>query len=85
MTGRVVLKVEGKLMGRWVDELRRSAAVVLDGDEAALAVDLSGLDFADRDGTALLGALHACGARLTNCSAYAEAQLRDMDVACGEA
>jgi len=80
--GRVVLRPEGKLVGNWVGELRRTAASALDRQAGGLTLDLAGLSFADQAGTALLGELVADGVNLTNCSPFAEAQLRDAAIGC---
>jgi len=80
--GGVVLRLEGKLVGNWVSELRRAAASALDRGVGGLTLDLGGLSFADHAGTALLGELAADGVSLTNCSPFAAAQLRDADIGC---
>lgn len=60
------LVVEGRLAGPWVDELRTSAAP----HWKALALDLSGLSYADEAGVALLNQLVAAGARVVRATAY---------------
>ena len=79
-TGEVTLQLEGKLMGEWVEALRRAAEAVLERDSGDLTLDLGGLTFADREGTALLGRLTVRSVRLANCSPFAAAQLRDADI-----
>jgi anti-anti-sigma regulatory factor len=64
--GGTTLVVEGRLAGPWVDELERSAASHHD----ALALDLTGLSYADEAGVALLNQLVAAGAEVVRTSAY---------------
>jgi hypothetical protein len=52
------IKLEGRLVGPWVDELRRVTAAL----PGTLALDLSALTFADAGGTALIQGLRAAGA-----------------------
>ena len=49
----VRLRVEGRLTGRWVEELRRSCDRVL-GDGIRLTLDLADVSFADAAGIELL-------------------------------
>ena len=61
----VTLRLEGKLIGPWVEEVeqcwRRVFATV--GARMVL-VDLSAVDFVDRAGRSLLSRMHAAGFRL---------------------
>ena len=62
---RVVLKLEGKLVGPWVDELRR----VLESESHSaelLSLDANGLSFVDLDGERLLREWLQRGAELAS-------------------
>jgi hypothetical protein len=59
------IKLEGKLSGPWVEELRqcwRTASSTTGGRITSL--DLSDVDFVDADGQSLLSEMHQCGVRL---------------------
>ena len=57
----VILRLEGRLRGPWVEELRR--VVRLSGDDAAsLVLDLGDVSFADAAGAGLLRDLQSRGA-----------------------
>jgi len=63
------LKLEGKLLGPWVDELReacRSQAFPLD----CIRLDLSAITFVDTAGARLLEDLIRQGAQIIACSGY---------------
>ncbi|MGE5194474.1 MAG: hypothetical protein ACM3U2_18445 [Deltaproteobacteria bacterium] len=62
------VKLEGKLLRPWVDEVR---SLFIAGESGTLPrLDLSCLRFADRDGTELLRQLLAQGVRITSCSPF---------------
>jgi len=69
------LKVEGRLIGPWVNELRESCAGVLDRD-GRLTLDLAGVSFMDSDGVALVQDLMRRRVQVTNCSPFVTEQLR---------
>ena len=69
------LRLEGDVIGPWVDELRRSSEEVLASGDG-LAVDLSDVSFVGREGLVLLQALAARGAALVNVSSFVAEQLR---------
>jgi hypothetical protein len=50
----VRLRVEGKLMGRWVEELRRTCDLHALSDGIRLTLDLADVSFADAEGVELL-------------------------------
>jgi outer membrane protein TolC len=64
----MVVKLEGRLAGPWVDELEQSWSAVA-GRSARLALDLSGVTFVDDEGKKLLGAMFGEGVELraTDC------------------
>jgi ABC-type transporter Mla MlaB component len=68
-TGHATLRLEGRLSGPWVGELRRVAHDALVPSQG-LTLDLSDVDFVDSDGAALLGELVAAGASLLGCSGF---------------
>jgi anti-anti-sigma regulatory factor len=71
--GTKVLRLEGQLIGPWVDELRRTCDAL---SHDRLLLDLAGVSFVDRRGLDLLQSL--CGRRvqLRHCSAFVREQLR---------
>jgi hypothetical protein len=70
----VLLKLEGKLLGPWVEELERSINGSMRRPNA-LRLDLSALTFADGVGIQVLSKLIRGGAILTACSGYIAALL----------
>src|SRR5262245_35317373 len=72
--GLTVLRLEGRLSGPWVDELRR---VLADCRERTLELDLSDVPFVDTIGTELLRRLLAEGVAFRGCSAYVLELLRE--------
>ena len=62
-------KLEGRLVGPWVTELRRVAETSLAGSPG-LALDLSGVSFVDRKGEELLRELAARRVRLERPSGF---------------
>jgi hypothetical protein len=73
--GRVMLKLEGRLMGPWTRELDRVARESIGGSVQVL-LDLSGLVSVDGDGADLLRVLSARGATLSGGSPYVTALLK---------
>jgi hypothetical protein len=65
---KVVLKLEGKLLEPWLDELRGACDVPEQSE--GLHLDLSGLHFADSSGVTLLRSLAGQGAALSGCSPF---------------
>jgi hypothetical protein len=61
-TDKIVLRLEGRLVGPWVDELREMV-FGLNGWKQPLEIDVSNLTFADEDGEKTLCWLHRMGAR----------------------
>lgn len=73
-TSQAVLRLEGQLIGPWVDELGRTCDRLLDG--RAVMLDLSGVSFVERRGVELLRALGARGVPLLHCSPFVAEQLK---------
>ena len=71
----VTLRLEGQLIGPWVEELRRSCDRVLTGG-GSLTLDLSEVAFIDRKGLALLQALQGRQVALINCSPFVAQQIK---------
>jgi hypothetical protein len=68
---KVLMKLEGRLVGPWVDVLRKD--VFQTGAWARpLAVDVSDLTFADEDGESALSWLHRMGARFQGKGSFSE-------------
>ena len=69
------LRLEGDVIGVWVDELRRSSEEVLaSGDR--LVVDLADVGFVDRGGVELLQTLVGRGVALANASRFVVERLK---------
>jgi anti-anti-sigma regulatory factor len=71
--GRVVLRLEGQIVGPWVDEVERACGEV---STRALCLDLSQVSFVERRGAELLRALGNRGIPLLHCSPFVSEQLR---------
>jgi hypothetical protein len=72
--GRAVLRLEGQIIGPWVDELRRACDRLLSASTVTL--DLSDVSFVERRGVELLRALGRRGVPLLHCSAFVTEQLK---------
>ena len=60
-----ILRLEGRLAGPWVQELKRCWAAAVGRKKAApYSVDLSAVTYIDSDGKALLKKIHQEGAKL---------------------
>jgi hypothetical protein len=77
------LRVEGRLVGPWVEELRREARALL-GGRGSLVLELGSVTYADAAGEALLGELVARGARIGGCSTFIAELLGGSHAARGE-
>ena len=71
----VTLKVEGRLVGPWVKELRRVCDLFL-ADERALKLELAEVSYADAEGVAALNDFKSRGILLNNCSPFVEQQIK---------
>jgi len=74
------LRLEGRLVGPWVGELRQICEPLV-SNGTQLAVDLTEVTFADENGVSLLAGLRARGARLLNALPFVEEQLRSASLA----
>jgi anti-anti-sigma factor len=78
----VVLRLEGQVSGRWVDELRRACNQVLQLDGGAgnrLVLDLAEVSFIDAAGVELFRGLSSRQVALSNCSLFAAELLKGME------
>ena len=77
-SGPATLVLEGRLIGPWIEELRRSCEQAF-GSSQGLTLDLAAVSFVDRGGLALLRSLADRHARLDNCSPFVAEQLRTQE------
>jgi hypothetical protein len=70
-----IIKLEGKLVGPWVDEVSKACAAGADPSNR-INLDLSALIFVDAAGERLLRELIARGIEVVACSSYVAALLR---------
>jgi len=71
----VVLVLEGRVIGPWVEELRATCAPHLK-DRRSLILDLAGVSFADAEGIELLAGLIERQITVTNPSPFLRQQLQ---------
>jgi ABC-type transporter Mla MlaB component len=71
----VTLKLEGRVVGPWVEELRRICEPFL-AENRALKLDLAEVSYADAEGVATLDGFKARGVQLKNCSPFVEQQIK---------
>jgi ABC-type transporter Mla MlaB component len=71
----VTLKLEGRVVGPWVSELRQVCETLLT-EGRALKLDLTDVTFADASGLAALSSFKSRGVIFTNCSPFVEEQLK---------
>lgn len=81
--GRVTLKLAGRVIGPWVEELRRSCESVL-ARHATLVLDLGEVSFVDLAGVTLLLGLVDRHVRLAGCSRFVAEQLRASGRPCNQ-
>ena len=74
---RETLSLEGRVIGPWVDELKRSCEEIL-ASGAALTLDLTDVAFVERDGARLLKHLVDGGVAVVNCPAFVSEQLKAL-------
>jgi anti-anti-sigma regulatory factor len=73
----VLLKVEGKLRGPWVEELSRVCSELSRGECRGIRLDLSAVTFLDEAGIRLLRALMRGGSAVTASGFVAELLRRE--------
>ena len=73
-SGRCLLRLEGEVLGPWIDEINRSCAQAL-ATTGKLTLDLTDVTFIDRDGVELFRRLMLDGVVVLNCSPFLQTQL----------
>jgi len=73
----VTLKLEGRVVGPWVEELRRICEPLI-GEQRELKLDLADVSYVDAAGVVALIGLKSRRVRLKNCSPFVEEQLRNQ-------
>ncbi len=71
------LRLEGQVVGPWVEELRRSCEQILEAGGAVI-LDLTDVSFMDREGVALVRALVDRQVTLINSSPFVAEQLKEQ-------
>src|SRR5689334_8510511 len=79
----VRLRVEGRVTGRWVDELRISCDAHALSDGVRLTLDLADVSFVDAAGIELLKELRTRCVALLSPSPFVAEQLKDV-ASCGD-
>jgi len=73
----VTLKLEGRVVGPWVAELRRTCETLL-RERSQLKLDLADVSYIDGDGVATLADFQSLGVKLDNCSPFVEQQIKSF-------
>jgi len=73
-SGHCLLRLEGEVVGPWVEEIRRSCEPARAAG-AKLTLDLADVAFVDRDGVELFRGLMQAGVVVLNCSPFVQSQL----------
>ena len=69
------LKLEGRLVGPWVNQLREICEALL-AQEQRVTLDFTDVIYADRSGVSLLVNLRGRGVELANCSPFLDEELK---------
>jgi hypothetical protein len=75
----VTLRVEGRITGSWVEELRRACDMHAFSDKVQLSIELADVSFADAAGIALLKELRSRGVGLLRTNPFMVEQLKLKD------
>jgi ABC-type transporter Mla MlaB component len=73
----VILRVEGRITGPWVEELRTACNVHTFPDHVQLSLDLADISFTDTAGIALLRELRSRGVGFSRTTPFLAEQLKD--------
>jgi hypothetical protein len=73
----VTLRVEGRITGPWVEELRTACDVHTFPDDVQLSLELADISFADAAGIALLRELRNTGVGFIRTAPFLSEQLKD--------
>ena len=79
----VRLRVEGRMTGRWIEELRRSCDLHAVGDGIRITLDLADVSFVDAEGIELLKELRSHCVTLLSPSPFVAEQLKSVPP-CGD-
>ena len=71
----VTLRLEGRVVGPWVAELRQSCEQIL-GEGCSLRLHLAEVEFVDANGVALISSLRSQGVSLVECPPFVAEQLK---------
>ena len=71
-------RLEGRVVGPWVDELKQVCEPFVKNGH--LALDLTDVTFVDESGGALLVSLRSRGAKLLNAMPFVEEQLKSLTI-----
>jgi len=71
----IILRLEGRIAGPWVTEMRKACERFLD-DRKPLKLDLMEVSYADQTGLSALSSLGSRGVELTECSPFLAEQLK---------
>ena len=71
----VTLRIEGRVVGPWVGELRKACEPLL-SDGSKLVLDLTDVSFVEESGLLLLASLQTRGVKLLNPTPFVEEQLK---------
>ncbi|MBI3879796.1 MAG: STAS domain-containing protein [Verrucomicrobia bacterium] len=74
------LRLEGRLIGLWVEELRQVCEPLLSNGNS-LKLDLAEVSFADGEGVELLARLRSRGTKLLNATPFVAEQLKSASSA----
>lgn len=77
--GAVILRVEGRVIGRWADALKLTCERILTSG-ATLTLDLSGVSFIERGAVELFRNLRERQVNLLNCSIFVAEQLKAQEL-----
>ncbi len=77
-TDQVTLRLEGRVVGPWVAEVRRLSGSMI-SRHGSLTLDLGGVSFIDSDGLALFRELQQGQVIFLNCSTFIAEQLKGVD------
>jgi ABC-type transporter Mla MlaB component len=80
----VTLRVEGRITGSFVEELRRACDVHTFAEDVQLSIELADVSFADAAGIALLKELRSRGVGLTRANTFIAEQLKFNDGASSD-
>jgi len=71
----VRLRLEGRIVGPWVTELRATCEQILEAGHA-LQLNLAEVSFLDQSGAALVASIRDRGVELMECSSFVSEQLK---------